>query len=164
VVGQAADRSSFVAGDEQVEEVLLPPRGNRLAVLWGRDGVADLTEPVGTELPAGFLPGPGGWRASLLTFEPDNSPPLAEGTGVVLPDLAVHMAKGGGRGMHATPTVDVVLIVSGELWIELDDGTEVRLVVGDTLVQNGTLHGWRNKTSEPATVALFMVGANPADG
>jgi hypothetical protein len=40
VVSQAADRSSFVAGDEQVEEVLLAPRGNRLTVLWGRDGVA----------------------------------------------------------------------------------------------------------------------------
>jgi hypothetical protein len=164
VVGQSDDRSSFVVADEPVEEVLLAPRGNRLAVLWGRDRLADLTDPVDNQLPAGFLPGPGGWRASLLTFARDDSPPLAEGTGVVLPDLAAHMAKGGGRGMHATPTVDVVLVVSGELWMELDDGTEVRLVAGDTVVQNGTRHGWRNKSAEPATVALFMVGANPADG
>jgi quercetin dioxygenase-like cupin family protein len=100
----------------------------------------------------------------LLTFEPDDSPPLAEGAGVVLPDLAAFGHLGGGRGMHATPTVDVVFIVSGELWMEVDDGTEVRLVAGDSVVQNGTRHGWRNKSSQPATLALFMVGANSADG
>ncbi|MCU1374668.1 MAG: cupin [Actinomycetia bacterium] len=163
VVGHAADGSSFVAADEQVDEVVLAPRGNRLAMLWGRDDVAALPAPVEGGLPPGFLPPAGGWRASLLTFPPDDTPLLPEGEGVGLPDLGAQMAKGGGRGMHTTPTVDVVLVVGGELWLEVDDGSEVRLQAGDTVVQNGTRHGWRNKSGAPATLALFMVGADHGD-
>jgi hypothetical protein len=153
VVGSSVD-------DSNVEEVALAPRGNRLAVLWGRDDVASLPVPVEHELPAGFLPPPGGWRFSLLTFLPDDSLPLGEGEGTVLPDLSAQMAKGGGRGMHTTPSVDVVLVVTGELALEVDDGSEVRLAAGDTVVVHGARHGWRNRSAEPATVALFMVGAH----
>jgi hypothetical protein len=160
VVGHDANGSSFVAADETVDELVLAPRGHRLAMLWGRDDVADLPAPVEDRLPAGFIPPAGGWRASLLTFAPDDTPLLAEGEGVGLLDLGAQMAKGGGRGMHTTPTVDVALLVSGELWLEVDDGTEVRLVSGDAVVQNGTRHGWRNRSGVPATLALFMVGAH----
>jgi quercetin dioxygenase-like cupin family protein len=159
VVGHTPDGRSFVERDEQVEELKLAPRGNRLSTIWGRDDVASLPAPVGSSSPSGFLPPPGGWRVSVLTFSPDEAPMLPEGEGTVLADLAAQMAKGGGRGMHATPSVDVVLMLEGELWLDLDDGNEVRLVPGDTVVQNGTRHAWRNKSNEPATVALFMVGA-----
>ena len=163
VVGHAGDGSSFVVGDREVEDVLLAPRGSRLAVLWGRNGIADLPAPAETELPEGLIPPVGGWRAFLLTFPPDTAPPLPAGEGMVQPDLAAQMAKGGGRGMHTTPSVDVAFVVSGEIWLETDDGAEVRLAAGDAVVQNGTRHGWRNKSDEPATLAVFMVGARHAD-
>ena len=61
--------------------------------------------------------------------------------------------------MHTTDTVDFELILEGEVWLELDDGVEVHLKPGDTVVQNGTRHAWRNKSSEPCTVAYALVGA-----
>jgi hypothetical protein len=63
-------------------------------------------------------------------------------------------------GMHATPTIDYALVLEGEITMELDDGVLVPLARGDVVVQNGTRHGWRNPTSEPATVAFFALGSD----
>jgi quercetin dioxygenase-like cupin family protein len=62
-------------------------------------------------------------------------------------------------GMHTTDTIDFEVVLSGELILELDDGAETVLRPGDTVVQNGTRHRWGNRGTEPAVVALFMVGA-----
>jgi uncharacterized cupin superfamily protein len=43
-------------------------------------------------------------------------------------------------GMHTTGTVDFDVVVSGEVHLALDDGSEVLLTAGDCLVQNGTRH------------------------
>jgi quercetin dioxygenase-like cupin family protein len=62
--------------------------------------------------------------------------------------------------MHTTDTIDFELVVSGEVWLELDDGKEVHLRAGDTVVQNGTRHAWRNKSTEPCRLVVFLAGAN----
>ena len=61
--------------------------------------------------------------------------------------------------MHATDTIDYNIVLSGELWCELDDGIEVHLRAGDCLVQCGTRHAWRNKGTETCVKAAIMVGA-----
>ena len=43
--------------------------------------------------------------------------------------------------------------------LELDDGASVELGPGDTVVQNGTRHAWRNPYSEPCRMVVFLVGA-----
>ena len=48
-------------------------------------------------------------------------------------------------GMHTTATIDFEVVLEGEVWLELDDGEEVHLRVGDCVVQNGTRHAWRNR-------------------
>ena len=53
--------------------------------------------------------------------------------------------------------------ISGEVVLELDDGAEVTLRPGDTVVQNGTRHAWRNRTSEPAVLVVVLVGAKRAE-
>ena len=65
----------------------------------------------------------------------------------------------GAPGMHTTQTIDVELVISGEVWLELDDGAEVRLGPGDTVVQNGTRHAWRNKSNEPCVLLVALIGA-----
>jgi hypothetical protein len=50
-------------------------------------------------------------------------------------------------GMHISDTVDLDVIVSGEVYVELDDGAEVRLKAGDCVIQNGTRHAWHNRSS-----------------
>jgi len=53
----------------------------------------------------------------------------------------------------------------GQLWGSDDavalptDGAEVKLTVGDCVIQNGTRHAWHNRGDEPATVASALVGA-----
>ncbi len=43
--------------------------------------------------------------------------------------------------------------------LELDDGAEKVLRPGDTVVQNGTRHRWRNRGTQPAIVTVFITGA-----
>lgn len=61
-------------------------------------------------------------------------------------------------GMHVTDSVDYVLVLDGTIWLDLDDGTMVRLGPGDTVIQNATRHAWRNLGREPATLAVVHVG------
>ena len=49
--------------------------------------------------------------------------------------------------------------VSGEVYLELDDGSEVLLKAGDCVVQNGTRHAWRNRSSANCVTAVTLVGA-----
>ena len=63
-------------------------------------------------------------------------------------------------GMHTSDTIDFEYVLSGEVWLELDDGQEVHLKPGDTVVQNGTRHAWRNRGSEPCRMVVFLVGAH----
>jgi uncharacterized cupin superfamily protein len=61
--------------------------------------------------------------------------------------------------MHTTSTVDFEVVLSGEVVLELDDGAEVTLRPGETVVQNGTRHAWHNRGEVPAHVAVFLIGA-----
>jgi quercetin dioxygenase-like cupin family protein len=65
-------------------------------------------------------------------------------------------------GMHATDTIDFEVVLEGTVVLELDDGAEVTLNAGDTVVQNGTRHRWKNPTDKPARLALFVCGASHA--
>jgi len=62
--------------------------------------------------------------------------------------------------MHATPTVDYGVVLSGKIKLLLDEGQEeVELNQGDVLVQRGALHAWYNPFSEPCVIAFTLVDA-----
>ena len=62
-------------------------------------------------------------------------------------------------GMHTTDTIDFEVVLDGTIVLELGDGAEVALHPGDTIVQNGTRHRWKNVGDKPARLALFICGA-----
>jgi len=62
--------------------------------------------------------------------------------------------------MHATDTIDFEVVLEGTVVLELDDGSERTLHAGDTVVQNGTRHRWKNPGNTPARMALFICGAS----
>ncbi len=66
--------------------------------------------------------------------------------------------------MHTTDTVNLDVVVSGEVWLELDDGEELHLHVGDWVVQNGTRHAWRDRSSEPAVLFVTLLGVQRGPG
>lgn len=73
-----------------------------------------------------------------------------------MPDIAAVLEP---DFMHTTDTIDYNIVLSGELWCELDDWQEIHLEAGDCLVQTGTRHALRNKGSVPCVKAAIMVGA-----
>jgi quercetin dioxygenase-like cupin family protein len=62
------------------------------------------------------------------------------------------------HGMHRTESIDYAIILSGEIYIMLDD-SEKLLRAGDVLVQQGTWHAWSNRGTEPCHIAFILIGA-----
>jgi hypothetical protein len=107
---------------------------------------------------------PGETRLMIVTFPPDtvmmSIDPVAGFQEFTehLPDLASAMEPDN-PGMHTTPTIDYGIVLDGEVWLELDDGKQVHLKPHDIVVQNGTRHGWRNKSDKPVKMAFVLIGA-----
>ncbi|WP_207000422.1 cupin domain-containing protein [Trinickia mobilis] len=112
------------------------------------------------------VPDPHGTRLIVVQFPPDsvfespNFDPAAAGQeyAVHLPGLA-ETFEPDGSGKHRTETIDYDIILSGELWLELDDGETRHLEAGDIVVQNGTRHAWRNRGDVPAVMVAVLIGA-----
>lgn len=63
-------------------------------------------------------------------------------------------------GMHTTDTIDYIVVLKGEIVLVLETG-EVTLVPGDTVVDRGISHGWRNDGTQSAFMAIVMIDAAP---
>lgn len=60
--------------------------------------------------------------------------------------------------MHRTRSVDYAIIMSGEIYMLLDD-TEVLLKAGDVVVQQATNHAWVNRGKEVCRIAFILMDA-----
>jgi quercetin dioxygenase-like cupin family protein len=87
------------------------------------------------------------------TARPVRTPPPANGVNVRFTE----MAPGAESPMHRTETVDVGIVLDGETWLLLDDGSETRVGVGDAVVQRGTNHAWANRTDRPVRMVFVMI-------
>ncbi|WP_327118617.1 cupin domain-containing protein [Nocardia sp. NBC_01730] len=140
--------------------------GQAQARVWFTAG-PPVTTPPGSEPTSNtgpVVPGFGGASFVIVQYAPDSvvtDPRFdAERAGEVAtyaPDIA-EASDPAEPGMHRTPSVDYGVVLDGEIWLELDDGTQTRLTRGDTIVQIGGRHAWRNKTDRPAAVAFVITG------
>jgi len=139
--------------------------------LWATDGTPSI--PVRHDDPTTamslFVPGSAGTRFRIVSFPPglEMAKLIDAGFDPVsfrkeymtkIPGLA-ESHEVDDPGMHTTDTVDYGIVLSGEIYLELDDEKEVHLKAGDCIVQNGTRHGWRNRNTEPCMIAFIMIGA-----
>ena len=62
--------------------------------------------------------------------------------------------------MHATDTIDYLVVLSGRCTLVLEAG-EAELGPGDFVVDRGVLHGWRNDHDEPCVCAVVNLPAHP---
>lgn len=171
VTGQRSDGKSVFVRDEEVEPLRLPLMGGvEFRRVWGGDETTTL--PTGGAEPSAptFFPPAAGYRFTFVTLPPEGSTTIPDDLDLEqavaemnakLPGMMEHMEPDN-PGMHTTDTVDLDLIITGELDLELDDGAEVHLRPGDCVVQNGTRHAWHNRTSEPCTMLSILVGATRA--
>jgi hypothetical protein len=160
---------SIVTSDE------MPPRSARMKAipafwmseLWAIDGKPVLPpESDFTLTMTNFVPDPGNIRVRIWSFPPDTKARLTASPAKLHKELATlypgfeNTQDPHDPGMHVTDTIDINIIISGELILKLDSGEEKRLCPGDSVVQLGTKHAWANDQAEPCIVATVMIGAS----
>ncbi|MFD2421817.1 cupin domain-containing protein [Amycolatopsis pigmentata] len=163
VTGRADGRSAFV--DERPLTPVSTPElaGLDLFLAWGTaDGTASNSDERPTPVLAPYFPGPGGTRLVLVTWLPAGQTGQAATPSADEADLLAGLAatlEKDDPGMHTSATLDYGIVLSGEMWLELDEGAERRLPPGSCVVQRGTRHRWSNRGTEPATMAFVLIGA-----
>lgn len=61
--------------------------------------------------------------------------------------------------MHKTDTLDVIILVKGEVDLILDDGDPTPLKPGDVVIQRATNHAWVNHGAESALLVAVLMNA-----
>lgn len=169
VTGIRDGRSVFLAdGPPPNTHVHAGIPGFVTSVIWTTAPVPALPLPADEPAPprVRITPAPGETRLMIVSFPPDAvmaGPGFDPGVAAAeqaehLPGLAERFEPDD-PGMHATDSVDYDIVLDGEIWLELDDGAEVRLSRGDVVVQCGTRHAWRNKSDRAATMGFVLIGA-----
>ena len=69
----------------------------------------------------------------------------------------VDMPPGFVSPMHRTGSIDYIIILSGQLELELDDGVSTLVGPGDIVVQRGTIHRWRNPSANEACRGVMVL-------
>jgi quercetin dioxygenase-like cupin family protein len=74
----------------------------------------------------------------------------------------IEFAPGLAARNHRTDSIDYIVIISGEIDMELD-GSVVHLRAGDVMVQRGTIHNWVNRGPEPCVLAVVLIAAKSVE-
>jgi quercetin dioxygenase-like cupin family protein len=86
--------------------------------------------------------------------------------GTTLPDGTIfrvlEFAPGLAARNHRTDSIDYIVVISGEIDMELDDSV-VHLQAGDVMVQRGTIHNWVNRGTAPCVLAVILIAAKPVE-
>ena len=142
VTGHDASQAAKVLIDAPAENRRRSKSGGQSTLIWCTDRTpADIAtgeniEDMGARM-LGTPPPPNGTRFTVNDIPPGRSGP-----------------------MHRTETIDYVIVLSGEVEMEMDNST-IKLKAGDVLVQRGTNHAWINRGTAPARVAFILIDAKP---
>lgn len=143
VTGHDEDGRATVLVDGPAPTVKSPRPGQFSTLLWCTEGspaampVGRDAEDMGTRV-LGTYPPEGGTRFMIAEYPPGNVP-----------------------RRHRTETIDYVVVLSGTIEMELDEGETVALAPGDVLIQRGTYHAWRNPGPEVCRLMFVLVDAVP---
>ena len=116
--------------------------GTVSTLIWSTDrtpadiAIGENVEDLGARI-IGTAPPANGSRFAVIDFPPGNEP-----------------------RMHRTETIDYVIVLEGEIEMDMDDST-AKLKAGDVMVQRGTNHAWANRSDKRARVAFVLIDAMP---
>src|SRR5712692_9099528 len=74
----------------------------------------------------------------------------------------IEFAPGVAARNHRTDSIDYIVVMSGEIDMELDDSV-VHLKAGDVMVQRGTIHNWVNRGTAPCVLAVVLIDAKSVE-
>lgn len=176
VVGDDGTGQGRVLADDTVDPLtlaLLP--GAQIHRIWEADELPELPvdrlpDATGTS----YFPGPGGVRFGFISVPPGLT--YEPGTALSEEQLATVVAEAERKlpgmmatfdpdrpGMHATDSIDFVVVLSGRGRMRLGDGVDVDLRPGDCVVQHGTPHAWFNDGTEPFVFCYTLCGVERAE-
>jgi len=142
ITGHDANNVAKVLWDDVATNAKPPRHGSVSTLVWSSDrmpvdiAVGEKIEDMGARI-LGTAPPPHGTRFCVIDFPPGRP----------------------GR-MHRTETIDYVIVLTGEIEMDMDQST-VKLKAGDILIQRGTNHAWVNRSDKPARVAFVLIDAQP---
>jgi quercetin dioxygenase-like cupin family protein len=142
VTGHDGQEVARVLIDGAASNAKFPSPGTVSTLIWCTDG-APAHIPAGTEIEdmgariLGTAPPVNGSRFAVIDFPPGNK-----------------------AHMHRTETLDYVIVLEGEIEMDMDDST-VKMKAGDIMVQRGTNHAWANRSSSRARVVFVLIDAEP---
>jgi mannose-6-phosphate isomerase-like protein (cupin superfamily) len=163
VTGHNDAGKAVFASDEEIE-----PRNGATGV-WGADfkGLQypdDGSQPVHD---GELFPKIGGFRYVIVTLPPLGAETSSAEAGQQSAALPARQNYQGdfteGPGFHKTATVDLEVVLSGEVTLELDDRVTKTMKPGDAIIQSGTKHRWHNRGNVPATFAAIIIGVGHDD-
>jgi len=142
ITGHDQHNVAKVLTDGPATNAKYPSPGTVSTMIWCTDSapakmpIGEAIEDMGARM-IGTAPPANGTRFAVIDFPPGNHP-----------------------HMHRTETVDYVIVIEGEIDMDMDDST-VKLKAGDVMVQRGTNHAWANRSDKRARVAFVLVDAEP---
>ena len=142
VTGHDADHVAKVLMQGPATNAKYPSPDTVSTLIWSTDrtpadiAVGEEIEDLGARI-IGTAPPANGTRFAVIDFPPGNRP-----------------------RMHRTETIDYVIVLEGEIEMDMDDST-VKMKAGDVMVQRGTNHAWANRSNRRARVAFVLIDAAP---
>jgi cupin domain len=146
VTGHDKRGRSVVSSDEMLQSTPFQ-RGWNWVDLWAVEKPPHFPDDGSRPNLNDFIAPPGGFRCLIATIDPHTD---ERGGGLSKVDSAL---------FHRTATIDMAFVISGSCVLELDEDAQIQLNEGDTLVQCGTMHAWRNPFDSPCRLLFTMIGA-----
>ncbi|WP_220475159.1 cupin domain-containing protein [Paracoccus sp. JM45] len=165
ITGHDASGRAIIESDQNATQYLERPNrpGVRLTNFWLSDGApAEYDGPVETCTGNFTLhPPTGGSVFRCVEFLPEDPEVMAR-----LDGRAAFAEMGAAANivenarhpfMHRTDSVDYAMVMTGEIWMMMDDeADDVLLKAGDVVVQRGTNHAWSNRGTEPCVIMFVL--------
>jgi quercetin dioxygenase-like cupin family protein len=142
VTGHDAQGKAVVLIDGEAANTRTSAIGNSSTLIWS-------TDRTPAQIPAGE-------DIEDMGARKIGTPPPVNGSRFTVNEIL----PGTRSAMHRTESIDYVIVISGEVQMDLDDST-VTLKAGDVMVQRGTNHAWINRGTEPARIAFVLIDAEP---
>jgi quercetin dioxygenase-like cupin family protein len=142
VTGHDAKNVAKVIMEGPATNAKYPSAGTVSTMIWSTDrtpadiAIGGSVEDLGARIIM-TAPPANGSRFAVIDFPPGNEP-----------------------RMHRTETIDYVIVLEGEIEMDMDDST-VKMKAGDVMVQRGTNHAWANRSNARARVAFVLIDAVP---
>jgi len=117
-----------------------------------------------TDRPRSIQPPPNGTVCRIADFPPDatfigkvdRAKAIAAYADQGSPEAVAGNENAPHPFMHKTETVDYGIVLSGEIYLVLDE-SETLLKAGDVVVQLGTNHAWSNRSNGYCRMAFILV-------